>query len=237
VDLERVVNKVIGREGVLLIPAFSVGRSQDILFLLRQLEKENRIPRVPIYLDSPMSVDATKIFQKHPEDHRLIIESDHIESPVCPTCYQEIKSTYDSQALTQRSGPMIVLSAAGMLTGGRILHHLKARLPREQNGVLFVGYQAESTKGRILQSGVDKLRIHHEEIPVRAEILSMESLSAHADVSDILNWLRGFKRAPKKVFINHGERDASLGLAGQIQSQLGWKTEIAEMNKTYNLER
>lgn len=235
-DIERVVNKVIGRGGVLLIPAFSVGRSQDILFLLRQLEKENRIPKIPTYLDSPMSVDATRIFQKHPEDHRLVIEEGHIESPVCPSCYTEVRTPYDSHALTQKSGPMIIISAAGMLSGGRILHHLKTRLPRETNGVLFVGYQAESTKGRLLQSGIDELRIHHSPVPVRAEILSIDSLSAHADLADILDWLKGFKRAPKKVFINHGEREASLGLAEQIRTNFGWPTVVAEMKQVYKLE-
>lgn len=235
-DLETVVNRVIGRGGVLLIPAFSVGRTQELLYLLRELEKQNRIPNVPLFLDSPMSVDATRIFQKHPEDHRLVIEGGSVESPVCPTCYKEVKSPQESFALTQMSGPMIVISAAGMLSGGRILHHLKTRLPREQNGVLFVGYQAESTKGRLLQSGIDELRIHHTPVPVRAEILSMESLSAHADLADILDWLKGFKRAPRKVFINHGEREASLSLASQIESHFGWKTEIATMNQEYKLE-
>lgn len=236
IDLANAVNKVASRNGVLLIPAFSVGRSQELLFLLRQLEQENQIPSVPVFLDSPMSVDATRIFLNHPEDHRLVVTDHHLEPPICPTCYKEVRTPMESFALTQQSGPMIIISAAGMLTGGRILHHLKSRLPREANGVLFVGYQAESTKGRILQSGVDEIRVHHETVPVRAEIMSIESLSAHADLVDTLDWLKGFKRAPRKVFINHGEPEASRTLAEQVRLQFGWNVEVAIQNKEYKLE-
>ena len=235
-DLGKAINKVIGRGGVLLIPAFSVGRSQDLLFLISQLEAEGKIaPNIPVFLDSPMSIDATRIFLKYPKEHRVVIRDGKFIQPICPTCYEEVRSPSESMALTQKSGPMIIISAAGMLSGGRILHHLKARLPNKENAVLFVGYQAEETKGRVLQSGVPDLRVHHETVPVRAEILTVESLSAHADFVDILEWLKGFKRPPKMIFVNHGEGDACETLAAQIRAKFGYNVTVPKMGESFDL--
>lgn len=235
-ELEYAINKVISRGGVLIIPAFSVGRSQDMLFLIRKLEEDGRIPKVPVFLDSPMSADATEIFLRHPEDHKLVLNGDIFQAPLCPCDFHVVTQSGESESLTLRTGAFIVISAAGMLTGGRILHHLKTRLPDPKNGVLFTGYQAEETKGRLLQSGIDELRIHHTPVKVRAEIFTLEALSAHADLVDILDWLKGFKRPPKKIFINHGEPEASKALAEQIRLNFGYEAVVPKMNEEFELD-
>lgn len=237
VELAEKVKKVMARNGVLLIPAFSVGRAQDILFLLRKAETDGLIPEgLPVYLDSPMSSEATRVFIDHPEDHRLVFKNGERVETLCPSCYKEIGSANESIALTQQSGPMIVISAAGMLTGGRIMHHLKARLPRPENAVLFVGYQAEETKGRLLQDGIKELRIHHKPVTVNAEIMTIESLSAHADLADLIEWVGELKRPPKKIFINHGEAEAAKAFAKEIQTRFGYETVIPSFGQEFNLE-
>lgn len=234
-ELAAVINKVMERKGVLVIPAFSVGRTQEVLYLIKKLEESNRVPSVPVYLDSPLAQDATEIYLKHPEDHQLIISNGELTSPFCSKCYKTVKSPDESMILCMQNGPMIVLSAAGMLTGGRVLHHLKHRLPDSKNGVLFVGYQAEGTKGRLLQNGIKSLRIHHQEIPVEAEIFSIDSLSAHADPDDIIGWLKHLKKPPLQIFLNHGEKEAAEALAYRIFQEFGFKITIPEMGQEFKI--
>ena len=234
--MERIINRVWERQGVLVIPAFSVGRTQEIIWLIRQLEEEGRIPgKIPVWLDSPMAQNATEIYMRHEEELKEAFRGGEIQPPICPQHYRTVSGADDSMLLCMADDPGIVISAAGMLTGGRVLHHLKARLPHEKNAVLFVGFQVEGTKGRLLKQGLTKIRIHHKEIDVEAEILAVESLSAHADSDDILGWCREFEKAPKKVFLNHGEPGPLGALKYRLGTELGWNTEIATEGVEYEL--
>jgi metallo-beta-lactamase family protein len=218
----EIINKIISQNGVLVIPAFTVGRTQDLLHLIKILEEEKAIPALPVFVDSPMANAANKIFLNHPEEHLLMIENGQIVAPISPNQFTAVTSIDDSKNLMKKEGPMIIITASGMLTGGRIMHHLKERLPDSKNIVLFVGFQAKNTKGRLLQEGLKTLRIHHEEIPVNAEIKTIDGLSAHADYQDTLDWLSHLKRRPKMIFINHGEKVAALALKKKIEEQLNF---------------
>jgi metallo-beta-lactamase family protein len=193
------------------------------------------IPRVPVYVDSPMANHATEIYMKHSEDHQLAVLDGEIKPPISSADYKPVRSAQDSMVVCMRKGPMIVISAAGMLSGGRVLHHLKQILPKPENAVLFVGYQAEETKGRLLQDGIKELRIHHQNIPVEAEIVTIETLSAHADSEDTIAWIKSFRRLPKRVFINHGERDACLALAQKIREHFKIEAMIPAPGQEFNL--
>lgn len=192
-QLGKVVNSVYDRGGVLVIPAFSVGRTQELLHLIAVLKLNKVIPNVKVYLDSPMSINATKIYNRYPNELRPFAQGKQTLGPLDFAEYENVRSADDSLLLCMQDGPFIVISAAGMLTGGRILHHLKARLPHANNGVLFCGYQAAETKGRLLQNGIEKLRIHHQEVNVEACIYSLDAISAHADQDELVQWLSEIK--------------------------------------------
>lgn len=219
-QLGEVAAKTINRGGVLVIPAFAVGRAQELIYLFRLLEDEGRIKPVPVILDSPMASAATRVFRAHPEDHRLGTAFNNGGADAFePRLFETTTSTDDSMLSCMRDGPAVIISASGMLTGGRILHHLKARLPDARNTILFAGYQAEGTKGRWLQDNYGKvhtMRIHHVETPLEAEVATIASLSAHADYEDLLQWLSRIKRFPRRIFLNHGEGEASVSLAAKI---------------------
>jgi metallo-beta-lactamase family protein len=235
--LQNIIKRVWDRGGVLVIPAFSVGRTQEIIYLIRQLEIEKRIPKgIPVWLDSPMALDATQIYMDHRDELKIAIREGEVQPPLCPEHYKPVRSADDSMLLCMSDQAGIVISAAGMLTGGRVLHHLKARLPHEKNAVLFVGYQVEGTKGRLLKQGLSTIRIHHQPVSVDAEILAIESLSAHADSDDIMEWCRGFDKKPKQVFVNHGETSALGALSYRLKTELDWLNVIAEEGVQYDLE-
>jgi metallo-beta-lactamase family protein len=234
-ELARVVNRAAGRGGVLVIPAFSVGRTQEILFLLSQLERDGVIPSLPVFVDSPMSNQATEIYMRHQEDHLLVERHGRLEEPMVPSQFRAVIEVSESAALARCDGPLIVISAAGMLTGGRILHHLKHRLPDPKNILLFVGYQAAETKGRLLQEGLKEVRIHHEDVPVRAEIVTLEGFSAHADQKDLLDWVRTLRGPLSRVFINHGEGAAPGVLAQCLRQQLNLDVAIPAMGEEFVL--
>ncbi len=215
-EFEKIANSTLKRGGVLVIPAFAVGRSQDIIYLIAQLERQGRIPKVPVILDSPMSIAATDIFFKHEEDHQAKFAG---RVRFFPEKYEISQTPNDSMLACMRDGPMIVISAAGMLSGGRILHHLKHRLPFAENTVLFAGYQAEGTKGRYLQDNGatgGHLRIHHKEIPINAEIATITGLSAHGDYQDLCNWCQKIGHKPERIFINHGTEASGNSLKGHL---------------------
>lgn len=221
-ELAEVALKTFQRRGVLVIPAFAVGRAQEVLYIIKLAEDAGLIPKVPVLLDSPMSKIATKVFFDHPEDHKegLQFTRGTTEDRFLPSKFETTISADDSLLACMREGPMIVISAAGMLNGGRILHHLKSRLPHAENTILFCGYQAEGTKGRTLQDRPDhlsKLRIHHKEVPIEAEIATIASLSAHGDFQDIAEWLQRMSKPPSHVLINHGEPPAMLGMQAIVQ--------------------
>ena len=223
--LADALTKTFERKGVVVIPAFAVGRAQEILYLIRELEEAGRIPSVPVVLDSPMAVSATEVFFLHSEDQAFRKDWGTEHERFLPHKFEATQNVDESFLACLREGPAVVISASGMLAGGRVLHHLKKRLPDPRNTVLFVGYQAEGSKGRyLLDEGkrAGAVRIHHQEIPVNAEILSIDALSAHADGSEIIEWLRKFKRKPKKIFLNHGVPEAARALAARIHRDLGW---------------
>lgn len=235
--LARVVREAAARGGALLIPAFAVGRAQEILWALRQLEDAGRIPALPVFLDSPMAIDVTDIYCRHPEDHDLQMAAllDRSRDPLRTRDFTLVRTPQASKALNARQGPMVVVSASGMATGGRILHHLKQRLPDARTTVLLAGFQAADSRGRKLQEGARTLRIHGESVPVAATIESVDGLSAHADREELLRWLAGFETAPARVWVVHGEPPAARSLAEAIGARLGWAATVAETGTTIPL--
>ena len=236
-ELARVVRDAAGRGGALLIPAFAVGRAQELLWTLRQLEEAGRIPVLPVFLDSPMAIDVTDIYGRHPEDHDAEMGSllaAH-RRPLSPRQFTFVRTPQESKALNARQGPMIVISASGMATGGRILHHLKKRLPDAETTVLLAGFQAADTRGRKLRDGARELRIHGESVPVRATIETIDGLSAHADREGLLRWCAGFETAPRRVYVVHGEPEAARSLAEAIRTRFGWTVAVAEDGATVPL--
>ena len=213
----------------LLIPAFAVGRAQEILYDLRELEETNRIPSLPVFLDSPMGIQATAIYAQHPEEHdaayRRIAAAGR--RPFAPRRFEITRTVDDSKRLNDVPGPGIILAGSGMATGGRILHHFRRLLPLPETTVLFVGYQAAGTRGRLLKEGAKELRMFGGETPVRATIMVSDAYSAHADRAEILRWLGGFKHPPGITYIVHGEPEAAEALRKAVIDTLGWRAEVA----------
>lgn len=233
-QLRDIINKVLGRKGTLVIPAFAVGRTQELLYMIHKLESSGQIEKHKVYLDSPMAQDATELYKKYEEDLRPELTAHGSIPPLRSANFIPVSSADESMLLCMNDDPKIVISAAGMLTGGRIMHHLKAKLPGEKNGVLFVGYQVEGTKGYLLKNGLMSIRIHHEEVSVDAEIFSIDSLSAHADSDDLVNWVRGFSQKPSRVFLNHGEKNALEALQYRLRHELHLKNvTIAQPDTEY----
>lgn len=231
--LASIINRTVKRKGVVLIPVFAVGRAQELLYYIHLLKASGAIDdHVPVYLNSPMAVDATAIFSKHRGEHRLSKE----EVAALNRTAHIVNSVEESRALNQMKGPMIILSASGMASGGRVVHHLKAFAPKSNNTILFAGFQAEGTRGAALVAGAEEIKIHGEYVPVKASVEFISNLSAHADYAEILEWLRGFETAPKKTFIVHGEPLAADGMRRHIEEQLRWRTEVAEYLETVNLD-
>lgn len=222
------IRRAIKRGGVVVIPSFAVGRTQMLLHYIAQLKRHNAIPDVPVFLNSPMAINATRIFRKHRAEHRLTPD----ECKAACSIAQMVNTADESRALNERSGPMIIISASGMATGGRVLHHLKAFAPERRNMILFAGFQAAGTRGATMLNGADAVKIHGEYVPVRAEVVSMDNLSAHADYAEILTWLRTFPHPPKKTFITHGEPAAADELRRRIEETLGWSCEIPAYQDT-----
>jgi metallo-beta-lactamase family protein len=235
--LAEIITETARRGGHVLIPAFAVGRTQQLLYLIRELEEENRIPLLRVFVDSPMAASATKLYLRHKEDHDLDMKDlmDDRKNPLATRRFNLARTVQESKQVSAEGESTIVISASGMATGGRILHHLRKRLPDERNTVIFVGFQAEGTRGRRLLDGEKEIKIFGEFAPVRAQIERLENLSAHADSREILRWLGGFKRAPEKVFLVHGEPDAQEALKNKIIEKFGWEVEIPEYLQKFEL--
>ena len=231
--LIQVIHDSIKRRGMLIIPSFSVGRTQTILYLIRRLEEENKIPRLPVYMDSPMAIAASEVFEKNINDLNLTARKFHGRGlEIFKTHDLHICKTRDeSKAINQVAEKGIIISASGMVTGGRILHHMQARLPYRQNTVLFIGYQAEGTRGRAILDGKDSVKIFGTQVPVNAHIESISGFSGHGDYEEILAWLSAFNHPPKMTYLVHGESDASNALAEKIRRKLGWKVTVPEMGQ------
>jgi metallo-beta-lactamase family protein len=232
--LAEVVAETSAAGGTLLIPAFAVGRTQELMWLLRELERERRIPVLPVFVDSPMAAHVTDVYQRHIDDRdpdmRLSPggEGDPLQSSRCTV----IRTAKESKALNGVRGPMVIISASGMATGGRILHHLKARLPDPRTTVLLPGFQACGTRGRSLQDGAKVIRMLGENVPVRARVVVLDGLSAHADREETLGWLSGFASAPRQTHVVHGEPVAADSLASAIRDRLGWNASVAADGET-----
>ncbi len=226
--LAQIIESTAERGGSVIIPSFAIGRTQELLYLFRMLIQENKLAELPIHVDSPMAIDATDLYRKHHEDHNL--QTDEFESGghklfAQPNVHFD-RSVEESKALNECRYPTIIISASGMATGGRVLHHLVRCLPDHRNTILFVGFQAPGTRGHTIQTGAELVKIHGQQVPVRAHVETVENLSAHADYSEIMGWLGKFPSAPTKTFITHGEPHAAMGLQGRIAQELGWKAEI-----------
>ncbi|MBM4366441.1 MAG: MBL fold metallo-hydrolase [Deltaproteobacteria bacterium] len=230
--LARALRPVLDRGGVVMVPAFAVGRAQTLLHLIARLKADHRIADVPVFLDSPMAIDATQLYCKHVTDHRL----DHDGCTAMCRAATYARTPDESKALNKRDGPMIILAGSGMATGGRIVHHLAHRGRDPNNAVLLVGYQAAGTRGQALLGGAEGVKIHGQFIPIKAERLRMDSLSAHADAGELLEWLRTLRTPPRKAWINHGEPAASDMLRVRIRDVLGWEAEVARPGQRVELD-
>lgn len=229
--LAQYIRETVQQGGILLIPVFAVGRAQEMLFYLHQLKQQGRIPHIPIYLNSPMAVDASEIFQLHCNEHRLNPQQ-------CAEMFADVhmvNSIEQSQSLNHMRQPMILLAASGMASGGRVVHHIKAFAGNPRNTILFVGFQAAGTRGAAMVNGASEVKIHGEYIPIKARIASMTSLSAHADYVEILQWLNQFKQAPKLTFVTHGEPVAADAMRLHIEEQLKWQTCVPDYLQKVNL--
>jgi metallo-beta-lactamase family protein len=218
------------RRGTVLIPAFAVARAQMVLLLLSRLMASGRLPQVPIHVDSPMAMDVTSLYRTYAGSEGLDIKKDDLY----PQNVRFHRTTEDSRKLNSLSGPRIIISASGMLTGGRVLHHLERLLGRPQNLILLVGYQAAGTRGRSLLEGASTLRMHGRDIPVRAHVQHIDELSAHADVNGLVSWVQSAAETPRNVFVVHGEPMASRELARRLKSLVD-NVEVPDLNSTYAL--
>ncbi len=237
-QLARVVREAAERGGALLVPAFAVGRAQNLIWMLRGLEEEGRIPRVPVFIDSPMANHVSEATCRHTEDldHEMRVAMEEKRCPLCCKTYHLVTSAEESKALNHHQGAMIVIAGSGMVTGGRILHHMRHRLPDPRTTVLLVGFQATGTRGRSLQEHATMLRIYGQDVAVRARVEVVDGLSAHADQNEILRWLSMFRRPPRQTWVVHGEPGPAAALAKLVHERLGWSTAVAEDGARVDLE-
>lgn len=222
--LADIINRTVSRGGSVIIPSFAVGRAQSLLYFISLLKKENKIPNIPVFLDSPMAIKATDIFCSHMQDHRL--NKAEIEEFNEAATY--VNTIEDSKRIDNFAYPIIIISASGMATGGRVLHHLKLFATDRRNTIVFAGYQAPGTRGDRIVKGEKAVKIHGMMIPIEAEVAQLDNVSAHADYDEILSWLSHFEYSPKKVFITHGDIDAANSLKEKIEAMFHWKCIVPE---------
>lgn len=231
--LARVIVETVERRGAIVVPAFAVGRAQHLLHVIAQLREARRIPDCPVFLDSPMAIDATALFAAHREDHGL---SEDECAAMCKLP-RYARSADDSKAIDRAGGPSIIISASGMATGGRVLHHLARFLPDERSTILFAGYQAAGTRGRSLIDGAKELKLLGQYVPVRATIQRLDELSAHADYAELIDWLRASGLAPRRVFVTHGEPAAADAFRRRLRDAFGWDAVVPEAGMVVALEQ
>lgn len=229
--LAEVIKQTAARGGTLIVPAFAVGRTQLLLHYLRRLIDSGRIPRLPVFLDSPLAINATEVFANHPDDHRLSLA----EAEAACALPRYVTDPEESKGLDRDPMPKIIIAGSGMATGGRVLHHIKVYAPDSRHTILFAGYQAPGTRGGEMIAGAEQIKIHGQYWPVRAEVRSLDMLSAHADAGEIIAWLKHFRHPPKTTFIVHGEPDAADALRIRIREQLGWHVVLPETSREYSL--
>lgn len=230
--LAEIINRTIHRGGTVIVPAFAVGRAQSMLFHLQNLRTAGRLPEtLPIFLDSPMAIDASDIFCANMADHKLSAA----QCRAFQTGVHYVREAAESKELTASPMPKVIISASGMATGGRVLHHLKQYAPDTRSAILFTGFQAGGTRGAAMVAGTQSVKIHGGYVPVRAEVKNLDMLSAHADSDELLRWLRGFKSAPRRTFVTHGEPEAADALRHRADEELGWNCHVPEQGETVML--
>ncbi len=233
----EMIHAAVRRKGPILIPAFAIGRTQEVLYMIRELEDAKRIPVLPVRVDSPMAAQATQVYNRFTEEHdeeyaSILMKKKH---PLRTGSMQTVSTREESKNLNEERGTRIIISASGMMTGGRVLHHAMRMLPDPNATVVFVGFQAKGTTGRRIQDGEREVRIMKEWIPVRCHIEKIEGFSAHADWKAVLRWLEGLPNAPKTVFTTHGEPEAAAAMAQHIRDRFGWNVVVPEYGKTVEL--
>ena len=234
--LADVINRVVKRGGQIVIPAFAVDRTQSIMYIIRKLEDANRIPTLPIYVDSPMAISVTDLYLRHHEDHDLTFTADEAKgNPLDAHNVHYMRTVDNSKKINNVKTPAIIISASGMATGGRVLHHLARLAPDSRNTILLAGFQAEGTRGRELEEGAKTIRIHGEEIPVGAEVINLRQFSAHAGQSELLRWLTGLPAPPRIAYLTHGEPTASAALKAKIEAAFKWRVALPQYLQTVDL--
>lgn len=231
IKLAEIINRTYQRGGIMVVPVFAVGRAQEFLYFIQSLKTKRLIPDIPVYLNSPMAVDATEIFMRHSDKHKL----SKAECKQLANSARMVNSVEESRALNEIRHPVIILSASGMASGGRVVHHIKAFGPDPRNTILFAGYQAVGTRGAAMLNGAESVKIHGDYVPINAEVDFISNLSAHADYNEILDWLRHFEKSPTKTFLTHGEPLAADALRHQIEEKLGWDVVVPEYLETIDL--
>jgi metallo-beta-lactamase family protein len=229
-QLAALIRKTVERGGSVVVPAFAVERTQKLLFIVKELMESGQIPRVPVYCDSPMAIKAVEIFLKHTEEYsdatkQLIAR---YGSPLTWQGFIFAQTAEDSKKINDNKSPCIIISSSGMVTGGRIQHHLAQRLPDPKNAVVFIGFQAPGTRGFTIKSGAPEVKIFGQIIPIRAQIAAFEQFSDHADTAELLEWLHTFSNKPMATYLVHGEPDASSQLRDTMVKELGWNVQIAQ---------
>jgi metallo-beta-lactamase family protein len=226
--LAEIIGKTIARGGTVVVPAFAVGRAQSLLFHISQLKAAGRLPALlPVFLDSPMAIDATEIFRRHPADHRLRGE----QLKLMDRDIRYVRTAEESKALTANPMAKVIVSASGMATGGRVLHHLEHYAPDPRNTILFTGFQAGGTRGAAMIAGADSVKMYGKYVPVRAHVQNLSMLSAHADQGELLRWAGGFKKPPRSTFVVHGEPQSADTLRRVLAEKLGWNCGVAELGQ------
>jgi metallo-beta-lactamase family protein len=236
-ELEAVTKEAIARGGMMLVASFAIGRCQQLVYLLRTLMAAGRLPELPVWVDSPMAVDAMAVFRKHGTEHDFTeAKMQGVAESLASPFVRMAKTAAESKAINSHTGPGIVIASSGMMNGGRILHHLSRRLPDPRTTVLVAGFQAVGTRGRSLIEGAKFLKIHGRDIPVKAVVRQVDALSGHADRHEIGRWLAGMTAAPKKTFLVHGEPPAARGMAAFLQETRGWDVQIPAIGDTVELD-
>lgn len=230
-ELAAVINRTAARGGLVVIPSFAIGRAQALMYCLHLLRQQHRIPDLPAFLNSPMAADATHIYRKHRAEHRLTPE----QCEAMCSAARIVNSVEESKRLNDMRFPAVIISASGMASGGRVLHHLKAFAPDDRNSILFAGFQAAGTRGAAVVGGARTVKIHGQQVPIRADVAQLDSLSAHADRNELLAWIGALPSAPQRVFVTHGEPVAADALRQAIEERHHWRCSVPEYRDTVEL--
>jgi len=229
-QLAAVIRQTVQRSGSVIVPAFAVERTQKFLFMLKELMESGQIPRIPVYCDSPMAIQAVEIFLKHTEEYSDETKAliGRYGSPLEWPGFNFALSPAQSKQINESKVPSIIVSSSGMVTGGRVQHHLMQRLPDPKNTVVFIGFQAPGTRGFTIKSGAPEVKIFGEIVPIRAQVVAFEQFSDHADTPELLQWLRTFQRKPAATYLVHGEPAAASQLREAMVTALGWNVQVAQ---------